>query len=321
VVTAPVKDKKARNPDATVIPDDLSNSAGLREPIVLAIDSAGSGCSVLVAAGDTVLAAERCSTERGQAERLLPMVDAVIRKSGLSALALDIVGTTIGPGSFTGIRVGLAAMRGIALATGAQPVGVTGFEAVAAGLASQVCERGAGFLLVALESRRQDLYIQLFDHAYRPLLLSSLNDLRPMQPASCERCCDALARARAVSSHCRCTCARPTSPFRCRTRGPVGERAFRATVESHGWPGVEVAPRLLPRRSMELCGDRRDDEHRGIFRPNRLGKRVAGRICLGSRPPQGMRDPITRRIAGTAAGGNRFGAFGLRVLRRACARR
>jgi len=93
----------------------------------------------------------------------------VIRKSGLSALALDIVGTTIGPGSFTGIRVGLAAMRGIALATGAQPVGVTGFEAVAAGLASQVCERGAGFLLVALESRRQDLYIQLFDHAYRPL--------------------------------------------------------------------------------------------------------------------------------------------------------
>jgi tRNA threonylcarbamoyladenosine biosynthesis protein TsaB len=138
-------------------------------PIVLALDSAGSGCSVVVAAGETVLAAERCTAARGQAERLLPMVDAAIRKSGLSALALDIVGMTIGPGSFTGIRVGLSAARGIALATGVRSVGVTGFEAVAAGLAPRAHERGAGFLLVALESRREDLYIQLFDRAYRPL--------------------------------------------------------------------------------------------------------------------------------------------------------
>ena len=97
------------------------------------------------------------------------MVDAVMRKAGLSASALDIVGTTIGPGSFTGIRIGLATVRGIALATRARPVGVTGFEAVAAGLPLRAHERRAGFLLVALESRREDLYIQLFDHALRPL--------------------------------------------------------------------------------------------------------------------------------------------------------
>ena len=139
------------------------------EPIVLALDSAGSGCSVLVAAGQTVLAAERCTTMRGQSERLLPMVDAVVRKSGLSPAALDIVATTIGPGSFTGIRVGLAAVRGIALATGARPVGVTGFEAVAAALAATAYEGSVGCLLVTLESRREDLYIQLFDHVFRPL--------------------------------------------------------------------------------------------------------------------------------------------------------
>jgi tRNA threonylcarbamoyladenosine biosynthesis protein TsaB len=139
------------------------------EPIVLALDSAGSGCSVVVAAGETVLAAERCTIAHGHAERLLLMADAVMRKSGLSTLALDIVGTTIGPGSFTGIRIGLAAMRGIALATGARSVGVTGFEAVAAGLAPRADERGTGFLLVALESRREDLYIQLFDYAHHPL--------------------------------------------------------------------------------------------------------------------------------------------------------
>jgi len=138
------------------------------EPIVLALDSAGSGCSVLVAAGATVLAVERCTTMRGQAERLLPMVDAVVRKSGLSPVALDIVAATIGPGSFTGIRVGLAAVHGIVLATSARSVGVTGFEAVAARLATNGYMRGTGFLLVALESRREDLYIQLFDHASRP---------------------------------------------------------------------------------------------------------------------------------------------------------
>jgi tRNA threonylcarbamoyladenosine biosynthesis protein TsaB len=155
--------------DRSVILDDKSMTAAAGEPIVLALDSAGSGCSVLVAAGDTVLAAERCTTAHGQAERLLPMVAAVMHKSRLSALALDIVGTTVGPGSFTGIRVGLAAARGIALATGARSVGVTGFEAVAAGLYPQNNERGTGFLLVALESRREDLYIQLFDCAHRPL--------------------------------------------------------------------------------------------------------------------------------------------------------
>jgi tRNA threonylcarbamoyladenosine biosynthesis protein TsaB len=116
-----------------------------------------------------VLAAERCANARGQTERLLPIVDAVMHKSGLSAATLDIVGATIGPGSFTGIRIGLAAVRGIALATGARSVGVTGFEAVAANLGPRAYERGASFLLIALESRREDLYIQLFDHAHHPL--------------------------------------------------------------------------------------------------------------------------------------------------------
>jgi tRNA threonylcarbamoyladenosine biosynthesis protein TsaB len=156
-------------PDRTAILSGQGVAATSGEPIVLALDSAGSGCSVVLAAGETVLAAERCASARGQAEKLLPIVDAVMRKSGLPAAALDIVGATIGPGSFTGIRIGLAALRGIALATGAQPVGVTGFEAVAANLAPRPHERVAGFILIALESRREDLYIQLFDHAHHPL--------------------------------------------------------------------------------------------------------------------------------------------------------
>jgi tRNA threonylcarbamoyladenosine biosynthesis protein TsaB len=132
---------------------------------------------VVVASGETVLGAERDAAMHGQAERLLPMVDSAMRTARLSASQIDIIGVTIGPGSFTGIRVGLAAARGIALATGARLIGATGFEAVAAGLAAPA--HGGDFLLIVLESRREDLYTQLFDHAR-----NSLGDPTATMPAA-----------------------------------------------------------------------------------------------------------------------------------------
>jgi tRNA threonylcarbamoyladenosine biosynthesis protein TsaB len=137
-------------------------------PVILAIDSAGLACSAVVAVGDTILSAERVETSHRQAEALMPMVDAAMRKAGLPPAALDLVAVTVGPGSFTGIRVGLAAARGIALATGAQLVGVSSFEAVAAGLAQADCG-DVQFLLIALESRREDLYVQLFALPWNPV--------------------------------------------------------------------------------------------------------------------------------------------------------
>ena len=141
-------------------------------PVSLAIDSAGLACSAVVAVGDTILSAERVETRHSQAEALMPMVDAAMRKAGLPPAALDLVAATVGPGSFTGIRVGLAAARGIALATDAQLVGVSSFEAVAAGLAQGLAQPDCGdvqFLLIALESRREDLYVQLFAIPWNPV--------------------------------------------------------------------------------------------------------------------------------------------------------
>ena len=90
-----------------------------------------------------------------------------MRQASLPASAVELVAVTTGPGGFTGIRVGIAAARGISLGIGVPLIGVTVFEAVAA--TARDAGREMRFLLVAIESRRADLYVQLFDRARCPL--------------------------------------------------------------------------------------------------------------------------------------------------------
>lgn len=125
---------------------------------VLAIDSALAACSVAVL-GDGAIAAERREAmTRGHAERLLPMVRETMAQAGLAFNALDLIAVTVGPGHFTGLRVGLAAAQGISLAIDRPLAGVTTLEAVAAS-APVSDER----LVIALESKRADLYLQVFE--------------------------------------------------------------------------------------------------------------------------------------------------------------
>ena len=129
--------------------------------VLLAIETAGSGCSAAVTRGGHLLAMERRPLRHGHAEALLPMIARVTAEADVLPSQLDIVAAAVGPGGFTGIRVGLAAARGIALAVGARLIGVSGFAAVAAAVAPVGGAYG-GHLLVALDSRRADLYVQLF---------------------------------------------------------------------------------------------------------------------------------------------------------------
>lgn len=94
----------------------------------------------------------------------MPLLARVTAEAGLGWDRLDAVAATVGPGSFTGVRIGLAAARGIALAAGLRTVPVTTLEAVA-----EAAEPGTGPLLVVLESKRRDLYGQWFDGSGGPL--------------------------------------------------------------------------------------------------------------------------------------------------------
>ena len=130
---------------------------------ILAFDTALDACTVAAGAGGEVLAARSQRRERGHAEALMPMIEAVRREAGLDYGDLDLVATTVGPGSFTGIRVGVAAARGIALAAGVRAVGVTTTAALAllAAAQAQACEP----ILAVLDARRGEASAQLFDCA------------------------------------------------------------------------------------------------------------------------------------------------------------
>ena len=101
---------------------------------VLALDTATASCSVAVMCDGDIRARQFTTMDRGQAEALMPMVEWAMAEARLDFRNLDLVATTVGPGSFTGLRVGLAAARGLALAARLPIVGVTTLEALVHGV-------------------------------------------------------------------------------------------------------------------------------------------------------------------------------------------
>jgi len=119
-----------------------------------------------------VLAHDAREMSRGQSEALLPMAVAALKSAGLGAADLSAIAVTRGPGAFTGMRIGLAAARGLALALGIPCIGVTTLEAVAHGVQAdeRPANEGANLtILAAVESKRADIYVQLFDCDLAPL--------------------------------------------------------------------------------------------------------------------------------------------------------
>ncbi|MHA1598030.1 MAG: tRNA (adenosine(37)-N6)-threonylcarbamoyltransferase complex dimerization subunit type 1 TsaB, partial [Alphaproteobacteria bacterium] len=124
---------------------------------VLAIDTATSSCSVAMWGDGDILARRAESMPRGQSEALMGMIADVLSEAELDMSAIDLLAVTIGPGAFTGIRIGLAAARGLALASGLPLLGVTTTEAIAAAIKGNNIP-----LLVALDSKRADIFIEVF---------------------------------------------------------------------------------------------------------------------------------------------------------------
>jgi tRNA threonylcarbamoyladenosine biosynthesis protein TsaB len=130
---------------------------------ILAFDTCFDGCSVCVAErrGSVVveLSAIMERFQTGHAERLMPMIGEAMAKARLGFDAIDRIAVTVGPGTFTGTRIGVAAARGLALASNATNIGVSSL-AVMAEVARREIESKA--LAVTVDARRGEVYAQLF---------------------------------------------------------------------------------------------------------------------------------------------------------------
>ena len=124
--------------------------------LVLALDSALARCSAGIVADGVLRAGRQQEAGRGQAALLPVMVAAVLDEAGVSATDLDLIAVTVGPGSFTGIRAGLALAHGIALGAGVPVVGVTVGEA----LADALPHLGGRQLWSAIDSRRGRVFLE-----------------------------------------------------------------------------------------------------------------------------------------------------------------
>jgi tRNA threonylcarbamoyladenosine biosynthesis protein TsaB len=137
--------------------------------LILAIDTALDACAaaVLDTGANKLIAEESQAMKRGHAEALMPMIARVMKTSGVAFAALDRIAVTTGPGSFTGLRVGLSAARGIALAAGKPVVGLTTLTAYAAPVVS---ENDAHPVISAIDARHDHVYFQVVSGNGSPLI-------------------------------------------------------------------------------------------------------------------------------------------------------
>jgi tRNA threonylcarbamoyladenosine biosynthesis protein TsaB len=144
---------------------------------VLALDTALDACAaaVLDTRRPDLVASETRTMTRGHAEALMPLVARVMDAARLEFAEIDRIAVTVGPGSFTGVRVGIAAARGIALAAGKPAIGLT---TLAAFTAPHIAAGFAGTVVPVIDARHGQVYMQVFGPGGRAIIAPRLASVR-----------------------------------------------------------------------------------------------------------------------------------------------
>ena len=144
--------------------------------LILAVDTTHNACSAAVydSTQDDVLGYQYSEMPRGHAEKLPEMITTAMKSAGIKFNQLDRLATTTGPGSFSGVRIGLAAAKGFAVSLDIPLVGIGSLETVAAGVEGFSNKR----VLAAFDARRDEIYVQLFENGValtQPAIVSPLD--------------------------------------------------------------------------------------------------------------------------------------------------
>src|ERR1043166_9617366 len=187
---------------------------------ILALDTALDACAagVLDTERRDLVASETQPMTRGHAEALMPMIARVMEAARLEFSDLDRIAVTTGPGSFTGVRVGIAAARGLALAAGKPAIGLTTLAALTA---PHVAAGFAGTVVPVIDARHGQIYMQVFGPGGRAVIAPRLAALREAVEAV-------------------------------RSRAPVLLTGSAADLVAAEWPADEPPPQIVPVKAPEI---------------------------------------------------------------------
>ena len=133
---------------------------------ILVIDTSGPACGVAVAQAGKIVCELQLTSGRTHSQRVMPMVDTALALCELTPADIDVFGAVVGPGSFTGVRIGVSTVKALAQATGKPCLGVDALEALTANV-----EGFAGVICPILDARAQQVYGAMFEAGMPPVRL------------------------------------------------------------------------------------------------------------------------------------------------------
>ncbi len=151
--------------------------------LILSFDTSAAHCAAALVSGDQILGAMSELLLKGQAERLIPMLEEVLEGAGKSWGDLDLIAVGVGPGNFTGVRISVSTARGLALSLGIPAVGVSVFEALAFGT--------KGYVTISRDARRGMVFSQEFEDGVpvgEPVMAEGIADDAAIDPVKIAFC-------------------------------------------------------------------------------------------------------------------------------------
>lgn len=145
----------------------------MNNPLILLIETATTTCSVALSENGNIIAAKEVNERNVHASHITLFIQEVMQQAGRQFTDLNAVAISKGPGSYTGLRIGVSSAKGLCYALDIPLIGVDTVEAMASGLLSQQLMPQEGLLIPMIDARRMEVYTGIFD-----------KDLTPIEPVS-----------------------------------------------------------------------------------------------------------------------------------------
>lgn len=146
-------------------------------PLILHIETATPICSVSIAQGRILIASKEAETVNSHARMLAPMIQQLLAENNFSIADLNAIAVSEGPGSYTGLRIGLSTAKGICYAAKLPLILINTLQAMAAGMQATGNAKEDVLFVPVLDARRNDVYWNVFDGSLNPLNKTDCNNI------------------------------------------------------------------------------------------------------------------------------------------------